>query len=173
MGARGSGNQTNHPNRGTGRKTTNESYIIDAVYWSKNVEPGAETITRKVLNQPLTARLTWTHCNYGGQRGWFVCPGCDRRVRKLFWPFDLPQPVWQCRHCHNLTYESTRTSHIPAAIWGRAVRKAAAKLRCPDWWPDRLNYSLPQKPKGMHWATYQQIGVDLKRAERRFWLSGW
>lgn len=31
-------------------------------------------------------RLTWTPCNYGGERPWFVCPGarCGRRVGKLY-----------------------------------------------------------------------------------------
>ena len=30
--------------------------------------------------------LTWTVCNYGGQRVWFLCPGkgCGRRVAILY-----------------------------------------------------------------------------------------
>ena len=30
--------------------------------------------------------LTWTQCNYGGKRPWFICPGegCGRRVGKLY-----------------------------------------------------------------------------------------
>src|SRR4051812_9171546 len=28
--------------------------------------------------------LDWTSCNYGKQRPWFLCPGCERRVAILF-----------------------------------------------------------------------------------------
>jgi hypothetical protein len=31
-----------------------------------------------------TVWLTWTPCHYGGQRPWWRCPGCDRRVAVLY-----------------------------------------------------------------------------------------
>lgn len=52
--------------------------------------------------------LTYSSCNYGGRRWWFVCPltkngvSCGRRVRKLY----LQQGLFGCRKCHNLCYSS-------------------------------------------------------------------
>ncbi len=60
-------------------------------------------------------RLEATYPTGGGVRWWFICPltvavgvQCNRRVGKLFMP---PGERWfGCRHCFNLTYESTRRS---------------------------------------------------------------
>lgn len=48
-------------------------------------------------------RLTQTPCYFGGYRWWLLCPGCNRRVRKLYL---IKQ--YSCRHCHNLTYRSRK-----------------------------------------------------------------
>jgi len=58
--------------------------------------------------------LTKTHPNYGGLRYWFVCPSCDKRVRKLYNP--PSSKYFFCRICHNLTYTSCRESHKFDAI---------------------------------------------------------
>lgn len=54
--------------------------------------------------------LTKTYCNYGGQRFWFICPGlsqsCGRRVGVLYKP--LHSEFLACRHCHHLTYQSSK-----------------------------------------------------------------
>jgi hypothetical protein len=58
--------------------------------------------------------LTSTPCNYGGVRWWYLCPvskkgvPCRRRVRILYTPFG--QPIFACRRCNNLTYESCQRS---------------------------------------------------------------
>ncbi len=48
--------------------------------------------------------LDTTPCNYGGKRWWFRCLYCHRRVRVIYLPDD--SPVFACRTCHHLTYES-------------------------------------------------------------------
>ncbi len=50
--------------------------------------------------------LTWTGCNFGGERPWFVCPGAGRgrRVAILYGP----GRYFLCRHCYDLAYESQR-----------------------------------------------------------------
>ena len=50
--------------------------------------------------------LTWTACNFGGERPWFLCPGtgCGRRVAVLYGP----GRYFLCRHCYDLVYESQR-----------------------------------------------------------------
>jgi hypothetical protein len=48
--------------------------------------------------------LSWTPCNFGGMRAWFICPGCGRRAAKLY----LESRYFLCRHCNNLAYSSQR-----------------------------------------------------------------
>lgn len=58
--------------------------------------------------------LTRTNCNFGGDRFWFICPGlsedkpCGKRVGVLYRP--LHAEIFACRHCHNLTYQSSKKS---------------------------------------------------------------
>ena len=39
--------------------------------------------------------LSWTLCQYGGARPWFLCPSCRRRVAILY-----GGAVFACRHCY-------------------------------------------------------------------------
>ena len=55
-------------------------------------------------NVCIKVPLSWTPCNYGGKRPWFSCPGCGRRVAKLY----LERRYFLCRHCSNLAYSSQR-----------------------------------------------------------------
>ncbi len=50
--------------------------------------------------------LTTTRPPLGGARFWFVCR-CGRRVGRLYLP--AGQPVFGCRTCYNLTYQSAQT----------------------------------------------------------------
>lgn len=53
-----------------------------------------------LLNQNI--EITQTQCNFGGQRFWFVCPNCNKRVGVLY-----RKPISEiilCRECHGLKY---------------------------------------------------------------------
>ena len=67
---------------------------------SRVLAPGEKRIVELVAN----LRLTWTPCNYGGSRPWFVCPGegCRRRVAIVYGPDSPPL----CRLCRGLSYAS-------------------------------------------------------------------
>jgi hypothetical protein len=60
-----------------------------------------------------------------GRRWWFICPlvvqgvACRRRVATLY-----GNTLFGCRHCHDLTYQSTRESHQLA----RLAAQLAAEL---------------------------------------------
>lgn len=60
------------------------------------------------------ARIVSTPCNYGGRRWWFICPlvvdgrTCSRRVGALYLGGGK---YFGCRHCYNLTYESSKENH--------------------------------------------------------------
>jgi hypothetical protein len=77
-----------------------------AVELSYSVGPGGASGHKEDMR--YTVPLTWTPCNFGGSRPWFLCPGmvnrvaCSRRVAKLY----LRHRYFLCRHCHDLTYAS-------------------------------------------------------------------
>ena len=89
-----------------GEKTGSVSYYVDIM------KPGAEHIrfkytttirdTGEKIDRDYKVRLTPTKCNYGGQRWWFICNYCQRRVGVLY----IGDSDFACRHCYNLTYES-------------------------------------------------------------------
>jgi len=72
--------------------------------------------------------ISWTTCNYGGKRPWFICPseGCRRRVAKLY----LRKGYFSCRHCHDLTYSSQRKTKDmrQAHKAGKDISKAWHKI---------------------------------------------
>ena len=54
-------------------------------------------------------RLVSVPCHFGGQRWYWLCPGCGRRVFKIY---VTHSPEFRCRTCHDLTYRSCQESHI-------------------------------------------------------------
>ena len=110
--------------------------------------------------------LTWTACNYGGQRAWWLCPirGCGRRVAVLY-----GGSVFACRHCHRLVYQSQRE-----APDGRG-RLRAGKLRERLRWVPGIANPNGGKPKGMRWHTFHRlsakhdafVGVSMAGMARR------
>jgi hypothetical protein len=72
-----------------------------------------------------TIKLSRTEPNLGGVRWWYLCPDCGGRVAYLY----LPQTAhrFSCRKCHNLTYESTQSSHSAAE---RHYQRLACEIGC-------------------------------------------
>lgn len=87
-----------------------------------------------------------TDCNLGGQRVWFWCPGCGRRVAVLY-----GREVFTCRHCRNLAYASQRETAND-----RAIRRADG-IREKLGWEIGIANPRGDKPKGMHWKTYWRL----------------
>ncbi len=98
------------------------------------------------MNYPV--RLSWTPCNFGGERAWWHCPavGCGRRVAVLY-----GGKVYACRHCHRLAYKCQRETPDD-----RASRQAD-KLRDRLRWEAGILNGNGRKPKGMHWATFERL----------------
>ena len=113
--------------------------------------------------------LTWTTCNFGGQRLWFVCPGagCGRRVAILYGP----GRYFLCRYCYDLVYESQRESGMYRA------RHKAQSIRERLGGSANMMEPFPEKPKGMHWSTYERLWwehheADMEQLTRmREWLD--
>lgn len=102
--------------------------------------------------------LRRTNTAFGGTRPWLCCPGCDRNVRVVY----RGQAGYRCRQCYCLRYPSQRERSHHRAI-GMAQRLRMRLGGSPD-----LSQAFPDRPKGMHFRTYQRL---LMRDEQ--WTNRW
>jgi hypothetical protein len=100
--------------------------------------------------------LEWTACHLGGQRPWFLCPCCGRRVAVLY-----GGSVYACRHCHNLAYTCQRE-----AVHSRLLSRAL-KIRGRLGWESDHG----QKPKGMHQRTFERLAWEHDRFNAASWMA--
>ena len=91
--------------------------------------------------------LETTPCTLGGARPWFRCPACARRVAVIYGAGRL----FACRRCKGLAYSSQGE-----AADDRAARRADHLRKRLGWAPGIFN-GPGQKPKGMHWRTYERL----------------
>jgi hypothetical protein len=102
--------------------------------------------------------LDWTPCHYGGTRPWLRCAGCRRRVSVL-----CGEGKWfLCHHCYELPYgsqqETAEDRHCRKVRKIRDRLEASHNLAEPVWpW---------NKPKGMHWSTWERLRVQEEQAHR-------
>jgi hypothetical protein len=108
--------------------------------------------------------LTTTACNYGKHRYWFVCPYCHGRVATLY----LGNSGLACRKCYRLAY--------PVENKTQAVRATLGAFKIND----RLKFEgdidcLGDKPKGMHWKTFNRLIEKRDDYSAIFWgsLGAW
>jgi hypothetical protein len=107
--------------------------------------------------------IAWTPCRFGGERPWFVCcaqsngVSCGRRVTKLY----SIDGLFACRHCHQLAYESQQES-----TRHRGLGKAQ-KIRMQLGGSANMFEEFPDKPKHMHWRTYNRLRRVHNMAEER------
>ena len=111
-------------------------------------------------------RITWTACRFGGFRPWFECPDCSSRRVKLYREY---RPVgelgeWRlgrafCRRCYPLTYQSQRETWPDRRL--RRAWRITKRLGS-----DNIEYA--DKPKGMHWRTYNRLMDELGAARWDF-----
>ena len=105
--------------------------------------------------KPIEQRvpITWTACHLGGRRPWFVCSVyssgryCGRRVAVLYGAGEL----FACRRCYGLAYASQHE-----ASHHRGLRRAQ-NLRMRLGGSPNMLEPFPDKPKGMHWRTYDRL----------------
>lgn len=92
-------------------------------------------------------QLAATPCTFGGQRPWFTCPACWRRVAVIYGAGRR----FACRRCKNLTYESQ------AQRDGYSALNQAERIRKRLGWPAGIANPPGTKPRGMHWRTYWRL----------------
>lgn len=101
----------------------NSANQITFQYRLRNIE----TDEHEDISFPVS--LSYSSCNYGGKRPWFICPHCGRRVAKLYYG----SKGFYCRHTLRLAYSSQseclrdrlhrKIGKIEAILEGRTHRK--------------------------------------------------
>lgn len=132
----------------------NDDHVI-LNYRARNPERASQSLDYPVL-------LDWTACHLGGRRAWFRCParGCSRRVAVLY-----GGTIFACRHCHRLAYASQRETPDD-----RAMRRAGKIRRRLGWKPGIANPG-GDKPKGMHWRTFEKLIAQHEVFANASWMG--
>jgi hypothetical protein len=97
------------------------------------------------INHRERVRVSWERGGFGGQRPFFHCPDCTRRVLHLY---GLGR--YLCRHCHRLCYPSQRECDSDRAQ--RRANRIRVELGGEPGWQN-----IPSRPKGMHRRTYDRL----------------
>ena len=99
--------------------------------------------------------IAWTGLHFGGQRPWFICRGCGRRAAVLYTTGGL----FECRNCHGLVYASQQESPRHRSL------SQAQKVRLRLGGDSDIFDEFPEKPKRMHWSTYDRLRTRAEKAE--------
>ena len=141
-----------------------EPGVASTIHWSSNGTVLSKTNmtstgTTLIINtQPgQWISLAWTNCHFGGQRPWFRCPTCNRRVAVLY---KISQ-LFSCSQCNNISYYSRCQSPLV-----RLLRKKN-KLRKRITFDDDWGLDFFRKPKGMHRKTYGRLLNEFGTIEQQ------
>jgi hypothetical protein len=106
--------------------------------------------------------FAYTNQHFGGRRRWFQCKTCRRLCAVLY-----GGTHYRCRKCWNLAYQ---TQHED--VWSRAITKAQ-RLRRRLGGSQCTDDPFPDKPKGMHWRTYERLRARGEALDERADVMGW
>ena len=101
--------------------------------------------TGEVVEQRVQTQTS--PCHLGGQRHWFTCPRCSKRVAVLY----APGRYFSCRQCGGLGYATQKEGA------GDRAATRADKLRKRLGWEAGILNGQSGKPKGMHWKTFLRL----------------
>jgi hypothetical protein len=110
-------------------------------------------------NHTERVQLAKTSCHYGGSRFWFLCPGCWRRVGKVYLPTGIyyrgvRMQQWRCRHCWGLTYEQRQIGRGGGAF-GWLLEQRADRLL--DHSGITVEQGYFRRPKRMRQVTFVRL----------------
>lgn len=103
-----------------------------------------------------------TDCHMKGSRPWFSCPECGRRAALLY---SKRAGKFACRKCQRLAYPSQSE-----AVGDRAHR-AANNIRRRLGWKVGIANPKGDKPKGMHWSTFEKLHTRYAKAAKAAWMD--
>ena len=151
---------------GGGKNTVESCRSIDVLEWRRKgyLQPPARgelhyAITANCGGREQHIATAWTPCTLGGQRLWFQCGYCARRVLRLY---VIVRRVFACRHCHRLGYESQlETPHQRGSGRAQKIRRRLGGGA------DDPFMEFPVRPRGMHQETYERWRRAHDDAEER------
>lgn len=97
--------------------------------------------------------IVTTPCNFGGERRWFLCPGCGRRCAIL-------RTGLRCNKCHGGRHHSEVLSTPD-----RMLLKAGNMRRSLGQSGQLQGMPIPPKPSRMRWHTYLRMRAKIDRLE--------
>lgn len=107
------------------------------------------------VSETFRIHVTTTPCNMGGERHWFLCPDCNRRVAILY----SRGAMFSCRTCLTLAYPSQREDSADRAF--RRIQKIRERLG----WKAGFFNGREQQPKGMYFRTFMRFQTKYDAAE--------
>ena len=145
------------PNRTFGWQWTRRGKVISSITLRTGWDAPLTKVTLDYRTRPVGEEwkdmsypvyLSWTECNFGGQRVWWICPAqaCGRRVAVLY-----AGSLYACRQCQKLAYRTQREQPSDLAA------SRAEKIRKRLGWTAGILSGNGGKPKGMHWSTYWRL----------------
>lgn len=105
--------------------------------------------------------------HFGGSRTYWLCPRCRRRARYLY----FKGQCFQCRECSKLNYASQQRTKDCTNYARDGLKLARERLGWEpafDFYPAIFPYVTPDKPKGMHWATYDRYLAKYKKYQEKY-----
>lgn len=108
--------------------------------------------------------------HYGGDRAYFLCPGCGRRVRFLYRP--QGGGPFRCRHCWSLNYPSQQERPNEFSAYRRGVKLLRERFKVPEAQIPTLGMFYeyrPARPKWMHRLTYMELCQKLRILQGEFY----
>jgi len=111
---------------------------LDLSYRSRSAGEDWQSVKERIL-------FNRTPCSYGGERLWFLCPHCGRRVAILYGV----DARFLCRHCYDLPYASQMKGRLDQLIDQK--HKLGNRI-----FEDYDGYGWRRR-KGMHQKTFDRL----------------
>lgn len=132
------------------RFTVNDQLLAEVVVGDRFLEVSTQ-------NHSYDIAVEKQPCQFGGYRYFLRCPhpACKQRMRKLY----CYRGLFLCRKCLKLGYYTQRVE--PSTRLWLGQRKIEKFL-------EKIGGNLSEKPKWMHWKTYE----NLKKLYREYEMQG-
>ena len=101
--------------------------------------------------------LTTTTCNFGGERVWFDCPQCARRVAIVYL-----SKIVACRKCQDVNYQCQRETDSDRTL--RRLHKIQDKLLAGTY---SAFEPPPQRPAGMKQRKYNRLVREYAQVQQQ------
>ena len=105
---------------------------------------------------PQNIRVSWTKVHFGGERPWFHCPHCHKRVARLYNRLG----GYFCRACIGNPPYASQTKSAQERLHFQAC-----KLRLLLNSEARPSLPLPPRPRRMHRRTHERMLLRLQKRE--------